>query len=105
MATSEFNDPFVPADARWYCEYCGFPFRGGVRNPLLCRTHKDPAHGRCGQRLRDAQTPEGLRKRLRVTQETHPYSKPTSEDAVAYEWVRLHYPEEENLQDWEPHRL
>jgi hypothetical protein len=103
VATSESKDPFVPADARWYCKHCGFRFRGGARDPLLCRTYDDPAHGRCGRRLRDAQDPEGLRKRLRKTQETDPYVRRTSEDAVAYEWAKQHYPKT-NLQDWEPCR-
>ena len=41
--------------------------------------------------------------RLRKTQEMDPYAKRSSEDAVAYEWVRSHYPDV-RLQDWEPRR-
>jgi len=64
---------------------------------------RHPDHGRCGRRLRDAQDPEGLQMRLRKTQEMDPYAKRSSEDAVAYEWVRSHYPDV-RLQDWEPRR-
>jgi hypothetical protein len=39
--------------------------------------------------------------RLRKTQEADPYVWRTSEDAIAYGWVRQHFPDV-NLQEWQP---
>ena len=102
MISRQRNVPFVPAYADRFCAHCGFPFRDPDRNRLLCHQYDLPGHGRCGVRLRDAQNPEGLRMRLRKTQEADPYGGRTSEDAIAHDWVRQHYPDVD-LREWKPH--
>jgi hypothetical protein len=93
MASAE-PDLFVPADADRFCEYCGFPFRGQDRSRQYCHEYpKSEDHGACGRRLRDAQTEEGLRERLKITQEWEPSKRPTSRYAIAHAWVRQHYPD------------
>ncbi len=103
VATTGQGDlPFIPALAKQYCIHCGFPFRAGDQHPDHCREYDlYPNHGRCEKRQRNAEDPEGLRMRLKKTQEADPYSKRTSPDAIAHRWVREHYPSI-NLQDWEP---
>lgn len=94
--------PFVPAVSKYFCVQCGFPFRGGYRAWPYCHEYDlYPDHGRCGRRLQDAQVPDGLRMRLRKTQEADPYARRTSEDAIAHGWVRQHYPDLD-LREWEP---
>jgi hypothetical protein len=102
-ATRQHGDLFVPAHADYFCVHCGFPFRRGERNWPYCHEYDlSPDHGRCERRLQDAQDPEGLRMRLRKTQEANPAATRTSPDAIAHEWVRQHYPDVD-LQGWEPH--
>lgn len=103
VVTSQRNVPFVPATADRFCAHCGFPFRAGDQHRPYCHEYDLPDHGRCGERLREAQDLEGLRKRLRKTQEADPNSRRTSEYAIAYGWVRLHHPEVD-LQEWEPYQ-
>lgn len=103
IVTRQRDYPFVPADADDFCEYCGFPFRGGKRTPSLCREYHLPNHGRCGRRRRDAWNREGRMMRLRKTQEADPYGWRTSEDAIAHGWVSQHFPDV-NLQNWQPAR-
>src|SRR5262249_781294 len=57
--------------------------------------------GACAERYRAAQNPKGLRNRLRRTQEADPHTWQTSGDAIAHDWVRLHYPDVD-LGKWEP---
>jgi hypothetical protein len=82
----------APADAEHFCGYCGFPFRPSQQNQEYCNQYPLPAHGRCGRRHQDAQSDEGLRKRLDVTQRVRPDSRRTPEDAIAHEWVRRNRP-------------
>ena len=69
---------------------------------MYCQTYEpDSDQGACAGRRRDAQNLEGLRKRLRQTQEADPYRWQTSNDAIAHGWVRLHYLDVD-LREWEP---
>lgn len=82
---------------------CTAAFRSGIRagtSHFAGNTHF-PGHGRCGKRWHDAQHPEGLRERLRKTQEADPHDQRTSEDAIAHDWVRQHHPGED-LEPWQP---
>ena len=101
MVTTAQPSPFYPASARYFCAHCGFPFRDPNRIQLYCHEYPLPGHGRCGRRLRDAQETAGLEKRLRKTQETDPYARRTTEDAIAHEWVRQHFPHVD-LKQWQP---
>src|SRR5690348_3222500 len=101
MVTTAQPVPFVPAHAERFCVYCGFPFRDPNRGQEYCREYALPDHGRCGQRLRDAQDPQGLANRLAATRDASPYARRTSEDAIAHRWVRQHYPQVD-LRPWQP---
>jgi hypothetical protein len=102
-AARQRDASFVPADARHFCAHCGFPFRRGDWGRLHCHEYDLPDHGRCEKRLRDARDQEGLKMRLRKTQEADPYARRTNEDAIAHDWVRQQYPAV-NLKEWQPAR-
>jgi hypothetical protein len=99
--TRQRDVPFVPAHARYFCDHCGYPFRGGQRTPSLCQQYVLPGHGRCGRRLRDARDLEGLKMRLKKAQEADPYVWRTSEDAIAHGWVSRQFPDV-NHEKWQP---